>query len=269
MTCDDTRRRLTAYLDGDLDADGGTLVRVHLRGCAPCRQVATDEAALRDGLRALPSLDPPPSLWAGVQARLAEAEAVAARRPWWRRALARWTPAMPRFAMGGALAVAAVTTLWWKTHRAEEPAPIAGPRAETGVIAQQPAEFRASAEGQAQAQAQTQTRAQLSPGSPAAAPCHALEAADATADLALDDARRSGCYAAEVDALLARAGELRAQWTDEQGAAFDAGVASLRQAVTAAAEGRPRHRAWRSMVRYVQNALARDEVVALAGGGAR
>jgi anti-sigma factor RsiW len=73
-SCEQTRRRLTAYLDGDLDADGGTLVRVHLRGCAACRQVASDEAALRDELRALPSVDPPASLWAGVQAQLAAAE---------------------------------------------------------------------------------------------------------------------------------------------------------------------------------------------------
>jgi hypothetical protein len=266
MTCDDTRRRLTAYLDGDLDADGGTLVRVHLRGCAPCRQVATDEAALRDGLRALPSLDPPPSLWAGVQARLAEAEADAARRPRWRRALARWAPAMPRFALGGALAAAAVTALWWKTQRVEEPAPIAGLRALPEVIAQPPTEIKASGQGPGTAPAPVM--AQVSPMA-AAPPCHAPEAPDATADLALDTARRSGCYAAEVESLLVRAGEVRAQWTDEQRASFDGGIASLRQAVAAAAEGRPRQRAWRSMVRYLQTALARDEVVALASGGIR
>jgi len=249
MTCDDTRRRLTAYLDGDLDPDGGTLVRVHLRGCAACRQVASDEARLRDELRALPALDPPPSVWAGVQARLAAAEAVAAARPRWRRALARWAPAMPRFATGGFVAAAAVTVVWWRTHRADEVVPPPAPPHE--VIVQRPPEIKASR-----------------PADVATAPpCHIAEAADVTADLALDDARRSGCYAAAVEELLAQAGEIRAQWTDDQRQAFDARLAAMRKAVAAAAEGKPRHRAWRSMVRYLQNALVRDEVVALASGG--
>ena len=253
MTCDDTRRRLTAYLEGDLDADGGTLVRVHLRGCAACRQVATDEAELRDGLRALPALDPPPSLWAGVQARLAAAEAAAARRPWWRRVLARWMPAVPRFAAGGLVAAAAVTALWWRTHRAGEPdteaASTTKPTLDHGT---------ASDHGTAPDDG-------LAPVAPPR-PCDVPEAGDVTADLALDAGRRSGCYAAEAEALLAQIGEIRAGWTDDQRAAFDAQLPSLRGDVTAAAEGRARHRAWRSVVRYLQGALARDEVVALAGG---
>ncbi|HWO22332.1 MAG TPA: zf-HC2 domain-containing protein [Kofleriaceae bacterium] len=259
MTCDDTRRRLTAYLDGDLDADGGTLVRVHLRGCAACRQVATEEAELRDELRALPVLDPPPALWAGVQARLAAAEEAAARRPWWRRALARWTPALPRFAAGGLVAAAAVTALWWRTHRAGEPGigpgtgPGTGPEPVLEVIVHPTPEIKAS------------------PGpAPVARPasCEIPEAADATADLALDDARRSGCYAATAAALVAELEAPRAEWTADQRAAFDDQHAALRQAVAAAREGRPRHRAWRAVVRYLQGALARDEVVALASGGA-
>jgi hypothetical protein len=250
MTCDDARRRLTAYLDGDLDADGGTLVRVHLRGCAACRQVASDEAALRDGLRALPVLDPPPSLWAGVQARLAAAEEIEARRPRWRRALARWAPALPRFATGGLLAAAAVSVLWWRTHRGGDAVPPAPQQHE--VIVQRPTEIKPS----------------RTPDPPASKPsCEVPEASDVTADLALDDARRSGCYGVAVEGLLGQLREVRGQWTDDQRAAFDARVASLQQAVTAAAEGKPRHRAYRSLVRYLQNALVRDEVVALASGG--
>src|SRR5438067_6919520 len=74
MTCNDMRAKLTAYLDGELEDDRGSAVRGHLRGCQACRDAARDEAALRDGLRALPPVDPPASLWAGVQARLARAE---------------------------------------------------------------------------------------------------------------------------------------------------------------------------------------------------
>jgi hypothetical protein len=97
--------------------------------------------------------------------------------------------------------------------------------------------------------------------------CTIPEAGDVTADLALDDARRSGCYAAAVRTLLARAGDVRKEWSEAQRAAFDDQVAALREAVDAADEGKPRHRAYRSMVRYLQNALVRDEVVALASGG--
>ncbi|MDQ3369844.1 MAG: zf-HC2 domain-containing protein, partial [Myxococcota bacterium] len=74
MKCDDVRPRLTAYLDGELEGDRGTVVRGHLRSCEACRQVASDEAALRDGLRALPTLDPPPAMWATIQAQLAASE---------------------------------------------------------------------------------------------------------------------------------------------------------------------------------------------------
>ena len=249
MTCDDTRRRLTAYLDGDLDPDGGTLVRGHLRGCAACRQVASDEALLRDELRALPVLDPPPSLWAGVQARLAAAEEAEAKRPAWRRALARWAPAVPRFAAGGLLAAAALTALWLRANRGGEPE---GAPSQPEVIVQRPPELRADPPP---------------PAPPPAPACNTAEAADATEDLALDAARRSGCYAAAVEDLLGKTADVRAGWSDDQRAAFEARVAELRAAVTAADEGRPRHRAWRQVVRYLQGALVRDEVVALASGG--
>jgi hypothetical protein len=251
MSCDDTRRRLTAYLDGDLDPDGGTLVRGHLRGCAVCRQVASDEASLRDGLRALPSLDPPPSLWAGVRSQLAAAEEAHARRPRWRRVLARWAPSVPRFAAGGLVAAAAVTALWLRSNRGE-PLLVEIPRTGPTVAVHPSPELRPSVE---------QVRTGPAPS------CDLPEAGDVTADLALDDARRSGCYAAAVDQLLGHVREVRKGWAGDQQAELDARIASLRKAVEGAEQGKPRDRAWRSMVRYLQNALVRDEVVALASGG--
>jgi hypothetical protein len=143
-----------------------------------------------------------------------------------------------------------VTALWWKTQRAGEPE---HEPARPEVFAQPSPELRPSP----------------GPAPVATAPaCGLPEAGDATADLALDPARRSGCYAAAVDELLAKAGEVRAAWTDDQRDAFDARLATLRGDVTAAEDGRPRDRAWRAMVRYLQRAITRDEVVALASGGA-
>lgn len=242
MTCDDVRPRLTAYLDGDLDPDRGTVVRGHLRTCEACRRVATEEAALRDGLRALPTLDPPPALWANIQAQLAEAEVAEARRPGWKRALARWTPMLPRFAMGGALAMAALGVLWWRSQQQPEPSArvVDAPSPKLAAAAPSPL--------------------------PAPATCDLDSPAgtDVTADLAAEAARVTRCYAQTTHELLARVTEARGAWSAEQRAELDAHVTELRAAIDAAEEGRPRQRAYRALNRYLRNALIRDQV-ALAG----
>ncbi|MDB4962865.1 MAG: superfamily protein [Myxococcales bacterium] len=244
MSCEDVRPRLTGYLDGELDADRGSVVRGHLRECAACRQVATDEAALRDGLRQLPHVDPPPSLWAGVQARLAEAEVADARRPAWRRALTRWLPSAPRFAAGTLVAATAVGVLWWRSQRGPD-----------GDVATQP----------------EPTAIATAPTTPRMSQTHVVVASDrgepdVTADLAGEAGRVTASYGDAAEELLALAGEVRGQWTEEQRTAFDARVAELRGTIASAADGHPRQRAWRDLIRYLQNAVVRDEI-AFAGGG--
>ncbi len=252
MTCADVQKQLTAYLDGELDADRGSVVRGHLRECAACRQVAGDEAALRDGLRQLPPVDPPPSLWAGVQARLAEAEVADSRRPAWRRALARWAPFAPRYAaVTGLAAAAAATIVWYRAHRAE---PVVDDHAHDRVVeVTRPTVAPPTVTGPTQVVV-------ASSGCGDAAP-----EADVTADLQAETARISATYGCEAEDLLARAAEVRPEWSTDQRAAFDARVAELRAAVEHADEGRPRQRAWRSLIRYLHNAVVRDEI-ALAGG---
>jgi hypothetical protein len=244
MTCEDVRPRLTAYLDGDLDADRGTVVRGHLRGCEACRRVATDEAALRDGLRAFPTLDPPATLWAGVQARLAAAEVEDAKRPAWRRALARWTPMMPRFAVGGLVATAAVLVLVWRTQR-DDAAPV-----QHVVTENRPTKI-----------------ASYNPPPPAP-PIESVE--DVTADLASEPARTTATYADAANDLLELSVSASVQWTRDQKIAFETKVASLHEDIHRAPEGRARQRAWRTLIRYLQGAIVRDEVVlASVGGGPR
>ena len=238
MSCESTQRQLTAYLDGDLEAADGSAVRGHLRECAACRQVASDEGKLRDHLRLLPPVDPPSSLWAGVQAQLAAAEVADARRPAWRRAVARWMPTMPTFAVGGLVAAAAIVLVWWRTHRAPVDAPIA---TKDPVIVPSPSE----------------PKHVDPPTSPAG---------DITADLAAEKARVTASYGDAAEELLALAGEARAQWTAEQKTAFDAKVAELRGLIDRAPAGREQQRAWRDLIKYLQGAAIRDDV-ALAGGG--
>lgn len=241
MSCEDVRPRLSGYLDGDLDAERGSVVRGHLRTCDACRQIATDEAALRDGLRQLEPVDPPARMWAGIQARLADEEVAHSQRPTWRRALARWAPSAPRFAAGGLLAAAAVAVLVWRSQRDPE----SPPPAELAPIAA------------------------ISPPvvtGPTQVVVGADSSTDVTADLAGEAARVTATYADAAEELLGLVGEVRGQWTTEQKDAFDAHVVELRASITTAPEGRRRQRAWRELIRYLQGAVVRDDV-ALAGGG--
>lgn len=232
MTCEKIREQLTAYLDGELEGDRGTPVRGHLRTCEACRQIATDEAALRDGLRALPPIDPPTSMWAGIQAKLADAEVAESQRPAWRRALTRWAPQAPRFGMiSGALAAAAVL-LVWRAHRHAElqPAQVAHQEA---VVVTPP---------------------------PPVAPVPAPSTEDVTDDLAASQTRLTDEYAQTAKQLLETARDEAAQWPADRQQAFYTHVAELQAAADGAAEGHPRQKAYRAMIRYLQRAAVREEV---------
>ncbi|MBL9016526.1 MAG: zf-HC2 domain-containing protein [Myxococcales bacterium] len=239
MSCERIQEKLTAYLDGELAGQDGSVVRGHLRECATCRQAASDEAALRDGLRSLPPVDPPPSLWAGVQAQLAAAEVADAKRPAWRRALARWAPSAPRFAAGALVAAAAIAVLWWRTQRAPDDAP--GPDRAIATPAPAPAP------------------------APVPEPGPPPPRGDITAELAAEPARQTEAYGDAAEELLALATEVRGTWAAEQQTAFDARLSELRGQIDRAPEGRPRQKAWRELIRYLQGAIVRDEI-ALAGG---
>jgi hypothetical protein len=249
ITCETIQPRLTAYLDGELADESGSFVRGHLRECAACRQVARDEAVLRDGLRTLPPVDPPPSLWAGVQARLAAAEVADAHKPRWRRVLARvtppwsrWVPSMPQLAVGSMLAAAAVVVLSWRAHRADDAAtPSPPPIASVARLA---------------------APAVIEPAAIAPAP------GDVTADLGAEPARITASYDQAIDELAKLADEARPAWAAERQAAFDAQSASLRTAVARADSPRGKQRAARALIRYLQGAVVRDDVM-LASGGAR
>ena len=206
-TCDKTRARLTAYLDGELPDDHGSAVRGHLRECPACRQAASDEAALRDGLRVLPPVDPPASLWAGVQARLAAAEVADARTPRWRRAAARWTrwvraarwvPTMPQLAAASFVGLAAVALVTWRGHRGDDAAP--------GPVAPRPAPLERERSLQpppVRAQAQAMPEATTA-ATPAAMP-EAPSTDDVTADLLAEPARTTESY----DRVVERSDETR------------------------------------------------------------
>ena len=243
MPCERIREQLTAYLDGDLEGDRGTVVRGHLRTCEACRQVAEDEAALRDGLRDLPSVDPPASMWAGVQARLASEEVAESKRPAWRRMFGRWAdivPAWRTFVATGLVGAAAITIIYWRTQR--------DPGVDESAIYMTP-----------------NPPPVFQPGT-APKPKHVKPPpADVTADLAAEPARTTASYAQTIDELTALAAEARLSWSEDRKLAFDTKVKTMRAAIAAADEGKLRQRASSSLIRYLEGAVIRDDV-ALAGG---
>jgi hypothetical protein len=240
MRCTDARVQITAYLDGELADEAGSAMRGHLRTCEACRVVARDEAALRDGLRDLPAVDPPASLWAGVQARLAAAEMADAERPAWRRRVARWLSvtrrAWPLPLAGLAVAAAAVLLVWHSHHTEVATAPVPVP---------------------------------MPMPVPASKPPIPADTVDITADLAAAPAHETDSYAQAAAELLQLAQEERARWSEDRKQAFDARIAELRKQIDGAHEGRDRQHAYRALIRYLQRAAVRDEVTLADVGGAR
>lgn len=242
MNCRDVEPQLTAYLDGELADDRGSAIRGHLRSCAACRHIAADEGALRDGLRELAPVDPPASLWANVQAQLAKAEVDDANTPAWKRALGRWSrmlaPSWPQLALGGVAAAAVVAFVVWRSQRTESEPGETKPSMEIATVAPDT------------------TPRQL----PSAPPSHG----DISDDLAGEAARVTDTYADAAEELLALARDASARWSQEQRDTFDAHVAELRGAIEIAEDGRPKQKAWRSLIRYLQTAAVRDEVALAA-----
>jgi len=246
MTCESVREQLTAYLDGELADERGSAVRGHLRGCEACRKAATDEAALRDGLRALPPLDPPASLWAGVQAQLAAAEVEDAKRPAWRRLLARWAPHGRHIGFAGLALAAAVVLIVMRMQRHDETQPqVAQP-----VTPPQ------------------QTRVVIAPDHPSQAPAPApVDETDVTAALAAEPAQITASYADTARELLDLAKDARAQWPAERQRELDTQVAALQKKIASATDERARQSSYRKLIRYLQRAVIRDDVALANIGG--
>jgi len=234
MTCSDTRAKLTAYLDGELDGDRGTVVRGHLRTCDACRDIAEREAKLRDGLRALPAVDPPASLWANVQAKLADLEVAEAQRPAWRRALARFAPRLPHLALAGTALAAAAVLLWWR----HQPAEVAPPDNKIAIKVPTPI---------------------IKPDTaPLCKRVDMTEKPDVTADLEAEPDRVTAMYCDEAEQQLAAAAS--ATWSADQRKAFDARVVELRARIDQASEPRLRNKALRELIRFTQNSITRESV---------
>jgi len=86
--------------------------------------------------------------------------------------------------------------------------------------------------------------------------------------LLAEPARTTASYDQVVEELMKLAKHARATWSDEHKSTFDGRVTGLRDAIARAPHGHARQRAARSLIRYLQGAVVRDDVL-FASGGAR
>jgi len=138
MDCRDALERLSDYQDGALGS--AEAVGAHLLECAGCLEAARSLAAVREGLRRLPTATAPPELMARVREAVsregggpAPVSAGAAARPGARSVLSRL-----RVPLEAAAAVLLVSSIWWYQKGAPpDPVPQAPP-APAGTAAPAP-----------------------------------------------------------------------------------------------------------------------------------
>jgi len=131
MRCRDIERFVTAYVDGDLDDARASAVRGHVRCCADCAAVVESEALVRNAAEELdPAIDPPPSLWEGIEARIAQAEVADSERS---RTWLWWQGVRRQFAFAAAAAaIAAIAVVWLSSG--SEPQPVATVQPSPAVV---------------------------------------------------------------------------------------------------------------------------------------
>jgi anti-sigma factor RsiW len=122
LTCYRTRRRIGAYLDEGLDPEATRSTAAHLASCGRCQREAEELRRLRGLMRGalIPAEPDWTGFWQGIVRGIEdrrEPRPVRAERRWWR----------PRWALGGALAAALLTSIgvWQWTP---------SPRLDAGVL---------------------------------------------------------------------------------------------------------------------------------------
>jgi hypothetical protein len=202
MRCRDVLRRSSEYIDGELDHRRSSAIRGHLRTCTACARAVEEEAKVRAAAADLDAaLDPPPSLWAGIEQRLAEEEIADSHRSplWllWPRVRDKLPYALVACAAAGALAV------WLARDRIAEVA--------------RPAE--------APARAAPEIAEQRQHIAPDAEPLLETHLEQAMGEIRKADER----YLTAIAELRGIADTERASWPRERAAAFEARLAELEE----------------------------------------
>jgi hypothetical protein len=116
MECEDIRKRLKAFLDGELEEADRTAIQDHLEHCQDCAGVARQFERLTGVLKAWKAEAPPADIYDRLKAGMVS------RKSWWRTLLT------PAFAGRAALRFAEVAAVIFLTlavsHYFQKPAPV-------------------------------------------------------------------------------------------------------------------------------------------------
>jgi hypothetical protein len=107
-----TGEKLSAWLDGDLSAGEAATVRAHAATCGRCSAALAELAALVSAAGQLDSVEPPPTLWRGIEGALDRLPEPASPASSWFGRLA-WRP----FAVGALVGSLAAVALVWPAVR--------------------------------------------------------------------------------------------------------------------------------------------------------
>ena len=126
LDCKKIQPLLSEFVDGALAADTDWAVKLHIASCAVCAQVTSELQATAGLLSGLSAPEPSAGFETALAARLADRVLVARRASVWDRVRSAWTDwrmepsprplaRRPAFAVGSALALAALAPLAWFT----------------------------------------------------------------------------------------------------------------------------------------------------------
>jgi anti-sigma factor ChrR (cupin superfamily) len=71
MTCERFEERLADYMEGDLHGAERAAMDAHVARCAACGTLVADLRGIVAEAAALPAIEPPASVWAGIESRIA------------------------------------------------------------------------------------------------------------------------------------------------------------------------------------------------------
>ena len=81
MTCERFEERLADYMEGDLHGAERAAMDAHASSCAACGALVADLRGIVAQAAALPAIEPPAAVWAGIESRIAaEVVPIASRR---------------------------------------------------------------------------------------------------------------------------------------------------------------------------------------------
>ncbi|MCX7920185.1 MAG: zf-HC2 domain-containing protein [bacterium] len=115
MTCETIRLKLADYILDNLNPSEQQEIRVHLEGCAVCRNELELLTRVEVLINAVKLEEPPIGLWEKIEAKITTQETKVRAS----QTLVSWfkTSPMPRFATIAILLIIVGGGLWWRFHR--------------------------------------------------------------------------------------------------------------------------------------------------------